>query len=137
LTVPFRGLSNRLIWDDAIEAGADVLEAEAWRRAVEGVERPIVSGGKVVTTVREYSDTLLIFLLKGRRPEKYARFEVSGANGGPIAVKTDDSPERLAALLELASKVGLLAQGDVLGLPVIDAPTREVALSNGPLEGDE
>jgi transposase-like protein len=40
-------------WDDAIEAGTDALEDEALRRA------------------KEKSDTLLIFLLKARRPEKY------------------------------------------------------------------
>jgi hypothetical protein len=33
-------------WDDAYKQGADVLEDEAWRRAVEGVEKPIVSGGR-------------------------------------------------------------------------------------------
>jgi hypothetical protein len=125
-------------WDDAYEQGTDLLEDEAWRRAVEGWEEPVVSAGQLVTTVRKYSDTLLIFLLKGRRPAKYARFEVTGAGGGPIAVRTDDSPERLAALLELAGRVGLLEQGaDVLGLPVIDAPPSEIALSAGHLEGDE
>ncbi len=51
---------------------ADVLEAEAHRRAVEGVEEPAgwyrgVAGG----TVRRYSDNLLMFLLKGARPERY------------------------------------------------------------------
>ena len=40
-------------WEDALESGTDVLEREAQRRALES------------------SDTLLIFLLKGRRPEKY------------------------------------------------------------------
>jgi hypothetical protein len=37
--------------------------------------------------VREYSDTLLIFLLKGARPQKYrdnVRQEVSGPNGAPL-----------------------------------------------------
>jgi hypothetical protein len=47
------------------------LEDEAVRRAYEGVERPVFQGGKQVGVVREYSDTLLIFLLKALRPEKY------------------------------------------------------------------
>jgi hypothetical protein len=63
----------------------DSLEKEAWRRAVEGVEEPVgwhqgVAGG----TVRRYSDTLLIFLLKGARPERYReniRQEITGPNG--------------------------------------------------------
>lgn len=55
-------------FDAATEDAGDVLEAEAWRRAVDGVEEPTgwyqgVPGGKV----RKDSDTLLIFLLK--RPE--------------------------------------------------------------------
>lgn len=61
----------RLLWDDAIEHAADLLEAEAWRRGVQGVERPVYQGGQQVGTVREFSDTLLIFLLKGIRPHKF------------------------------------------------------------------
>lgn len=56
----------------AVERGADVLEAEARRRALEGVEEPVGwyqgTAGGVVT---KYSDTLLIFLLKAARPEKF------------------------------------------------------------------
>jgi hypothetical protein len=46
--------------------------------------------GKVITmpaAVREYSDTLLIFLLKGMRPQKYrdqARVEHTAPDGGGI-----------------------------------------------------
>jgi hypothetical protein len=58
-------------WDEAIEAGGDLLEDEAWKRATKGTLKPIYQGGKKVGSVREYSDTLLIFLLKGRKPEKY------------------------------------------------------------------
>lgn len=63
-------------WDDACEEGSDRLEDEAVRRAVEGVEQTkgiYHQGQRVATqTEIEYSDTLLIFLLKGRRPDKYA-----------------------------------------------------------------
>ena len=58
-------------WEDAMEQAADVLEREAWRRASEGVEQPVFFQGKVCGTVRKYSDVLLIFLLKGARPDKY------------------------------------------------------------------
>ena len=50
---------------------ADVMESEAFRRAVDGVEKPVHYKGERVDTVTEYSDTLLIFKLKGARPEKY------------------------------------------------------------------
>lgn len=58
----------------------DVLEEEALRRAVEGVERPIGwYRGQPGGFVREYSDALLIFLLKGAAPEKYRdRLDVRG-----------------------------------------------------------
>ena len=48
----------------------DALEDEAVRRAYEGVERAVTVAGQR-EIIREYSDTLLIFLLKGARPERY------------------------------------------------------------------
>lgn len=60
-------------WDDALEQAVATLEREAWRRAVEGTEEPVVSGGKVLTTVRRYSDSLLKALLVAHAPEKYSR----------------------------------------------------------------
>ena len=65
----------------AERCAADILESEAFRRAVHGTERATgwyrgVAGG----TVTEYSDILAIFLLKGLRPEKYReRMELKGA----------------------------------------------------------
>jgi hypothetical protein len=66
---------------EAEDAAADKIEAEAFRRAVEGVEKPVGwHKGKPGGYVREYSDTLLIFLLKGLRPERYKeRVEMRGA----------------------------------------------------------
>ena len=66
-------------WDDALEQAADVLEQEAFRRAHDGVEEPLTCARGLIydettgqpVTVRKYSDTLLIFLLKGARPQKY------------------------------------------------------------------
>ena len=55
------------LFDEAHEDALDQLEEEARRRAVDGVIEPVVSAGKVVTTVRKYSDNLLICLLKARR----------------------------------------------------------------------
>ena len=64
-------------WESALEEAADLLEAEARRRAHDGWEEPVFGsqgagqGSGQIGTVRKYSDTLLIFLLKGARPEKY------------------------------------------------------------------
>ena len=57
-------------WLDAIDDAVDVLEAEARRRAF-GVDRDVWYKGKVVGQEVEYSDNLLMFLLKSHRPEKY------------------------------------------------------------------
>ena len=66
-----------LDWESAIEEGTDELEQEARRRAVEGVKKPVFYKGEKIGFVNEYSDTLLIFLLKARRPERYReRFDV-------------------------------------------------------------
>lgn len=64
-------------WDEALQDAADLLEQEARRRAYEGVEKPVFGslgqgqGSGEIGRVREYSDTLMIFLLKGARPEVY------------------------------------------------------------------
>lgn len=59
----------------AEEEATEHLEEAAYERAVKGVaqETPIFHRGKHIDTVvkTEYSDTLLIFLLKARAPEKY------------------------------------------------------------------
>ena len=61
----------RRAWDNAVEESTDILEAEARRRSVNGIDKPIFFKGKQVASVKEYSDTLLIFLLKAHRPEKF------------------------------------------------------------------
>lgn len=77
-------------WDEAvaaaIDSSMDLLEKEARRRAETGVLEPVFQGGKRVGTIRRYSDTLLIFLLNGGRPEKYRqRHELTGKDGAPLA----------------------------------------------------
>ena len=58
-------------WDDALDDACDSLEAEARRRATQGTHKPVFYKGKIVGHIKEYSDTLIIFLLKANRPEKY------------------------------------------------------------------
>src|SRR5260221_9588879 len=65
-------------WEEAEQVAADRLEQEAWRRAVEGVQEPLVSAGKVVRdddgqpiAIRRYSDQLLIALLRAHRPARF------------------------------------------------------------------
>ncbi len=80
-------------WDDAIETGTDNLEDEARRRPM------------------STSDTLMIFLLKARRPDKYKErraSELSGPGGGPIRTEWDFShlsDEEFEAYCALSAKV--------------------------------
>lgn len=75
----------RQLYEDAIETSTDVLEEEAWRRAVHGVSRPVFQGGKKVGSEQQYSDMLMALLLKGRRPAVYReRLEHSGPGGEPL-----------------------------------------------------
>lgn len=91
----------RKAWDEAEAIAADALEEEARRRAVEGDEVTIYnSKGDAVGSTWKRSDTLLIFLLKGARPEKYRenmRHEHSGPGGGPVPFKVYEgtSPDDL------------------------------------------
>lgn len=94
-------------WDDALEEATDELEREARRRALDGVERmKIYKGAPVLIPVvddegivqrdekgelkltpyveREYSDTLMIFLLKAHRPDKFRDNVASGREDDPI-----------------------------------------------------
>lgn len=76
---------------EALDAGTDVLEDEAVRRASKGVRKGVYYKGDRVATELEYSDSLLQFLLKARRPEKYReRQEV-------VHVGLDELAARIAA----------------------------------------
>jgi hypothetical protein len=76
------------MWLDALGEAKDRLHAEAWRRGVDGVDKPLVWQGEITTrrdpltgeverdadgrplpaTVKEYSDTMLAMLLKRHDP---------------------------------------------------------------------
>lgn len=74
-------------FEDAHEAFCETLEAAARQRAVEGVTDPIYWQGEEVGGKLKFSDSLLMFLLKGAMPDKYAdRKQVSGPGGAPLEI---------------------------------------------------
>lgn len=84
------------LFADADEKACEKLEQEARRRAIEGVGEPVFYKGEPCGTVQKYSDTLLIFLLKGAMPEKYREryaAELTGPGGGAIEVVFVDGEE--------------------------------------------
>ncbi len=80
--------SFKALWDAAWELGVDAMEEEARHRGVVGDDQPVYQGGKKVGVIRKKSDTLLMFMLKGRRPDRYrdnSSLEVAAPGGGPVA----------------------------------------------------
>lgn len=71
-----------------IEA-TETMEQEAYRRAVQGTAKPVFHQGEQCGTVQEYSDVLLIFMLKARNPAKY-RERYDGAADGQQPIKVVD-----------------------------------------------
>lgn len=76
-------------WQDALEESTDELVSECWRRAKDGTERPVFYLGAECGRIREYSDTLAIFLLKAHRRGVYGdKLQADlTTNGGPLAVQ--------------------------------------------------
>jgi hypothetical protein len=91
----------RLAWREACEIGTEFLEQEAQRRAYHGTLKPVYQKGVRVGYVREYSDTLLMFLIKKRDPS-YREAAPVGGLAGPITlnvqvVNVDDAGQPGAA----------------------------------------
>jgi hypothetical protein len=93
----------RADWDAAIDAALDELESALLERAVKGVEKPLVYGGKKIGTVRTYSDGLGMFLLKTRRPEIYARATV-GIEALP-GIEGDDERDVMSRIERIAARL--------------------------------
>lgn len=149
--------------DEAMEIAGDTLEAEARRRAVEGVNEPVVYQGQLTPlwernadgttvmeayeiapasigdggdevpavlgtrpkqlvingvpqflSVRKYSDTLLQFLLKGRRRAVFGdKQEITGAGGSPLMPGDEtERAARIAALMAIAERRKAAQQDD-------------------------
>ncbi|RIV79561.1 terminase [Pelagerythrobacter aerophilus] len=79
-------------WDEAEQEAADKLEREAWRRAVEGTDKPVTFQGVITATYKEYSDKMLEILLKAHRPEKFTdRSKVEHSGEMQINVLPEDA----------------------------------------------
>lgn len=88
-----------LAWADTEQQVTETMERELYRRAVEGVDKPVYQGGKRVGTIREYSDTLLIVGLKARAPDRYRenfKVEHTGNVGLDLSGMSEADLEALA-----------------------------------------
>jgi hypothetical protein len=96
--------------EDAIEAGAMVLESAMIRRAVDGVQEPIYYRDSLVGHKTRYSDPLLIKALESRLPDRY---------GKKMEVNNNINVRHLSDS-ELDSKINMLM--DRLGMTALPAP---------------
>lgn len=78
-------------FNDAREQVAGLLEDEAVRRAYHGTAKPVAVAGKIVM-LHEFSDQLLMFLLKARKPEVFAdRLKTEHSGGIAVTISPEDN----------------------------------------------
>lgn len=70
----------RKAWDAALDIGMRRIEDVAMDRALNGVEVPLYSYGKLVGSRTVYNDRLLMFMLRNRAPERFCGGRASGLN---------------------------------------------------------
>ena len=90
------------LYQYARDEAADSLEAEAIRRARDGVQKKIYHQGVCVDVVTEYSDSLLQFLLRGLKPDVYGQKQqitVDARDKPPPRVHNDSDRSRLLTLV--------------------------------------
>ena len=96
-------------WDEALEEGTDLLDAEARRRAVTGTDKPVFYKGEVVGSITKYSDRLLMFLLKAHDPQVFR-------DGGKVkhtgATDVDVDRDREKSILETLDRLGRMERPD-------------------------
>lgn len=94
-----RDEDGRVIFDETIEPGEDGAPPTTTRHPRLLLD---ANGQPRVATVKKYSDTLAIFLLKAHAPEKYrenSKIELGGPNDGPIQLESTTRAARLASLV--------------------------------------
>jgi hypothetical protein len=111
---------------EAAYAAADMIEAEAVRRAVSGVKKAVYYKGEIIDHEFVYSDSLLALLLKAAKPDKYAERSQSKVDIGvkvgvaviPLAAKSLTQWEKES--IEVHERQKLLVE------PVIEGEFTEV-----------
>jgi hypothetical protein len=115
-----KDLQFRADWDAAVDLALDRLVEEGFRRAVDGIDEPVVQGGHIVcrrdpetgeehpVSIRRYSDRLLECMIKWRYPDKMAErlradVKIEGLGLAPEALLKMSGAER-RALIALLTK---------------------------------
>lgn len=92
-------------YDEAISIACLAMESEARRRAFDGVDEAVYYKGEVVGSVRKYSDSLAMFLLKAYKPHVFGDRLSLDANLNHVAQLDEVSRvAKLAAIVEAAER---------------------------------
>lgn len=84
-------------YQEVLEDGTDLVEDEAHRRAIKGIDDPVYYMGEIVGHKTVYSDGLLTTILKARRPERYR----GDSTNVQVAVINDPTDRDLAKAMSL------------------------------------
>lgn len=91
---------------DALAEFADRIEREAIRRAADGTLKGIWYKGERVGSEREFSDALMIQILRAKKPEQYRDTDTSvTVNVANIGVSDDAIDKRIRELEERATGI--------------------------------
>ncbi len=71
----------RAAWQKALDLGVQRIEDVAMDRALNGVDEPLYSYGKLVGTRKRYNDRLLMFMLRNRAPDRFGQGKASHGKG--------------------------------------------------------
>jgi hypothetical protein len=85
-------------WNAASDIGTRILEQEAVRRAFHGTIEPVFYKGQQCGGIRKYSDTLMIFLLKSRKPHVYRDGDGLDGARSPITININIVEENSPSL---------------------------------------
>jgi len=109
-------------WEAALDCSLRLLEDEMWSRAIKGVPRPVFYQGEQVGEYRHFDERLAMFLLRFRRPHRYA--EIARLPPALVPPGTEnDPPDPDEAIGSLDFHLGDLVDEDALsgGPATIDA----------------
>lgn len=111
---------------EAEETATDIIESEARRRASEGWDEPVFGRQRdgstaQVGTIRKYDGIMMIFLLKGLRPEKFSDRHTVDLQSGGKPLQLESARARLAEKLLAAMERRRLTEG-VLDADVVTVP---------------
>ena len=109
----------RAAWEAALQLGVQRIEDVVMDRALNGVEEPLYSYGKLIGTRTRYNDRLLMFILRNRAPERFA------AGGGPKGLNAV-SQAQLDRLKKQWRKEWEAEQGNVSAEEVYQSINRKI-----------